>query len=171
MIVGNLFAGPGAGKSTLAAATFAELKLRGRNVELVTEYAKDLTWEGRHSTLSNQVYVFGKQLHRMERLRGKVEAVITDSPLILSLIYKPNDYPLSFDQLVLDMNDRFENVNFFVERCKAYNPAGRNQTESEAKQIDGEVRDFLDTKGIDYTPLPGHWEAVPWIADEIERRL
>jgi adenylylsulfate kinase-like enzyme len=38
----NLFGGPGTGKSTLAAALFTDLKMKGINAELVTEFAKDL---------------------------------------------------------------------------------------------------------------------------------
>lgn len=45
-LVINLFGAPGAGKSTGAAIVFAELKKRGVNAELVTEFAKDKTWEG-----------------------------------------------------------------------------------------------------------------------------
>lgn len=67
MLVVNLFGGPGSGKSTCAAGVFTLLKLSGVNAELVTEYAKDLTWEKRHVTLANQHYIFGKQLQRLKR--------------------------------------------------------------------------------------------------------
>ena len=52
-IVCNFFSGPGAGKSTLAAATFARLKMLNVNCELVTEFAKDKTWEKNFTALSN----------------------------------------------------------------------------------------------------------------------
>ena len=52
-IVCNFFSGPGAGKSTLAAAVFAKLKMLGVNCELVTEFAKDKTWEKNYTALSN----------------------------------------------------------------------------------------------------------------------
>lgn len=45
MLIVNLFGAPGAGKSTLAAYVFAKLKMAGVNAELVTEFAKDKTWE------------------------------------------------------------------------------------------------------------------------------
>ena len=41
MLVVNLTGAPGAGKSTGAAYVFSQLKMRGINCELVTEYAKD----------------------------------------------------------------------------------------------------------------------------------
>lgn len=52
-IVVNLFGQPGAGKSTLAAYTFAKLKMMNVNCELVTEFAKDKTWEKNFTALSN----------------------------------------------------------------------------------------------------------------------
>ena len=55
MICINLTAQPGAGKSTLAAATFAKLKMLGINCELVTEFAKDKVWENNKMALSNQI--------------------------------------------------------------------------------------------------------------------
>ena len=85
----NLFGGPGCGKSTTAAGLFHLMKLNEMNVELVTEYAKDLTWEERFGTLANdQLYVFAKQQKRLQVLKNKVRYVVTDSPLILGLSYK-----------------------------------------------------------------------------------
>lgn len=45
MLVVNLFGTPGAGKSTGVAYIFSNLKMRGINAELVTEFAKDMVWE------------------------------------------------------------------------------------------------------------------------------
>lgn len=57
----NIFAGPGAGKSTLAAYFYYKMKMAGVKVELVTEYAKDLTWRKDWETLGNQNLVFNEQ--------------------------------------------------------------------------------------------------------------
>lgn len=84
MKVINLLSGPGAGKSTTAAGLFYQMKLKGINVELITEYAKDMTWEERYNTLSNQLYIFAKQYSRQLRVKNKVDYIVTDSPLLLS---------------------------------------------------------------------------------------
>lgn len=69
MKVINLFAGPGSGKSTTCAGVFSKLKLAGVNCEMALEYAKDKVWEQSFHTLDNQIYIFGKQLHRLWRLK------------------------------------------------------------------------------------------------------
>jgi hypothetical protein len=155
----NLLAGPGSGKSTLAAGLFYRLKMKGLNVELALEYAKDLTWEERFSTLAVQPYVFGKQLHRLTRLLGKVRCIITDSPLILGCYYGKH-YPVSFRQSVVDAFNGFNNHNFFVRRHKEYNPAGRNQTVEQAKEIDVELETMLKHHLVDYTVVDGTEEGL-----------
>lgn len=85
MLVVNLFGVPGAGKSTGAAYVFSMLKMRGINVEYIPEYAKDKVWEDNTEVFKNQAYVFGKQSFRMSRCKDKVDVIVTDSPLLLSL--------------------------------------------------------------------------------------
>lgn len=86
-IIVNLFGEPGAGKSTGAAYVFAVLKMNGIDAELATEFAKDKLWEESKAVFENQSYIFGKQSFRLSRCKGKVEVIVTDSPLPLSIIY------------------------------------------------------------------------------------
>jgi ABC-type oligopeptide transport system ATPase subunit len=159
MKVVNLFAGPGAGKSTTAAGLFHLMKLEGMNVELVTEYAKDMTWEKRHNILTDQLYMFAKQRRRITRLEGSVDFVVTDSPLLLFLVYAPKDYPPSWKQLVLDLWNSYLNVNFYIDRVKRYAKVGRSQTEDEARGIDRVVKGILEEHRVPFTCLPGDAEA------------
>ena len=55
MIVVNLFAGPGSGKSTTCAGVFSKLKLIGINCEMALEYAKDKVWENSLDVLNDQI--------------------------------------------------------------------------------------------------------------------
>lgn len=159
----NFFAGPGAGKSTSATGVFSALKQKNIYCEYVSEYAKDVTWEGTHKLLDNQLHIFSEQFRRQWRLQKKVDLIITDSPLLLSMIYfnyyqnhaesnwkYSKQFATHFENLVLASFDEFENINFYIERDKPYVQVGRNQTVDEAKNIDNDVKDFLDNQGISY---------------------
>lgn len=143
-IVVNLFAGPGAGKSTTAAYVFAMLKSRGVNCELAREYAKDVVWEGREHLLDNQAYIFAKQLKLLRDLDGRVDVIITDSPLMLAILYNRISHaePPSFERYVQDIHARYDNFNVYVERVKPYHTAGRVQTELEARELDAAAREL-----------------------------
>lgn len=144
MIVINLFAGPGAGKSTTAAGIFYKMKMAGVNCEYVHEEAKEFTWEKRHMTLGCQPYIFAKQMRNIWRLQGQVDIAITDSPILLSHIYvKDGEWPDSFFSAITDIFNQFTNVNFFLRRKKTYNPVGRNQTFEESLEIDQKILDLL----------------------------
>jgi len=138
----NIYGGPGVGKSTLASGIFYKLKSHGVSVEYVTEYAKDKVWADHHNVLDDQLYIFAKQHRKQLILDGKVKIVVTDSPLLFSIVYA--DISDAFKQLVIERNDSFFNLNLFLPRTVPYNPDGRIQTEDEAKQVDTKVKEVLD---------------------------
>lgn len=162
----NLFAGPGAGKSTTAAGVFYKLKSAGVDCEYIQEFAKDMTWEERHLALNNQPYIFGKQYHRMCRVGDKVDVIVTDSPLLLSLYYNRGALK-SLDALVRECSHRFFSLDFFIERMKKYNPNGRNQTEEQAKAIDADLKHMLLREGRHVTTVPGNDSGVERIANVV----
>lgn len=138
MKVINLFGGPGCGKSTTAAGLFYKMKHEGMRVELVTEYAKDIVWADRHRELDDQLYITGKQHHRLFHLKRKVDYCITDSPLLLALVYN-RTMPQSFAPFVKDVFHMYENYAIVLNRTKPYMLFGRSQTEDEAKALDHEI--------------------------------
>jgi nicotinamide riboside kinase len=83
----SLFGGAGSGKTTMAARLFADLKMLGWDVEHIQEYIKARAYEKRFPTSFDQVYVFGNQLHREDRLLHHVNLVVTDSPVLMNLAY------------------------------------------------------------------------------------
>lgn len=150
----GLYGGPGTGKSTTAALVFGALKQLGRNVEFVPEYAKDLTWERAHGKLAFQPYVIGKQMWRLERLRGQVDAIITDTSTLLGLMYA-TEVPNEFRDWVVADYKAHPTYNVFLSRdeLRPYNPAGRSQTRSEAEGFDLRIKDLLDDLSIPYDVL------------------
>lgn len=141
-LVVNLFGGPGTGKSTTAAGVFRSLKLRGINAELALEYAKDKVWEGNEATLENQLYVFGHQHRRVQRLLGKVPVVVTDSPILLSLVYYKGGNPYFMDMVRYEHHQMWT-LDVMLERVKPYETAGRLQDEAGARALDVEIRGML----------------------------
>lgn len=138
-----LYAGPGAGKSTTAAGLFHLMKIKHMSVELVTEFAKDVIWDNNYDLLKDQLFIFANQNRKLERLINKVEYIITDSPLLLTLIYMSDDYPKSFRLFVLDIIGRYHNINIFINRVKPYIQTGRVQTKEQAEEIDEKIKSIL----------------------------
>jgi hypothetical protein len=134
----NLYAAPGVGKSTLAAGLFNLLKQLGYSVELVTEYAKDLTWEERRHALTNQLYILAKQDAKLRRLEGQVEWCITDSPLPLGMAYMSPEYEQFVPAAIWGAFRRYQNYHVLLKRNpdRPYVQAGRNQTEAESMRLD-----------------------------------
>lgn len=167
-IVINLFGPPGSGKSTGAAFIFSELKQMGINAELVTEFAKDKTWEENTMALSCQEYVFGKQSYRLARCREDVDVIVTDSPLPLSIIYNENPaLGEHFNKVVLNIFNTYENFNYYVQRVKPYNPKGRSQTEAESDALGQPIKDLLNTSNIRHRIIEGNKEGYSKVINQI----
>ncbi len=154
MKVINLFGGPGSGKSTIAAGLFYNMKLQHQSVDLVTEYAKELVWEGRLADmLDKQEDIFVEQQSRIRRLRNNVDYAIVDSPLLLSYIYpKMNELQRGVDKwpalteflnFVSAVNDTYDNINIFLERPESFEANGRDHSLQEAQTIDNVIQDTL----------------------------
>ena len=155
MKVINLYGGPGCGKSTTAAFLFGYMKLRGYNIELVTEYAKDLVWDNRlEDMLDQQEYIFAKQNHRLHRLRGKVDYVVTDSPLLLSTIYPSAvTWPAyhEFCDFVRATDRTYDNINIYLKRLSSevakeeFQEIGRAHSYEQSVDLDNRILDMLES--------------------------
>jgi hypothetical protein len=169
MKVINLYAGPGAGKSTTAAGLFNLMKLRDENVELVTEVAKDFTWQEHWKGLENQLLILGQQDSRLKFLEDKVDYVITDSPLLLSLLYAKGRYASTwFFTATIGAYRAYSNMAFFIRRSKPYSTVGRNQSAEEAREIDQKTRNLLKNLDEHYHETLGDVEAPYRIYDIIK---
>ena len=167
MIVINLWGAPSSGKSTGASYLFSELKLKGYNVELVTEFAKDLTWEENYNALDNQFYVSGCQSYRLSRLKNKVDIVITDSPLPIGIMYLNSQAPKHLKETIMEDFNKYHNINFHIIRDKPYNPIGRNQTETESDKIAQNIKEFLRVNDIQAIAVKGNKQGYKYILNYI----
>lgn len=168
-LVINLIGGPGSGKSTCASGIFYQLKKLGINCELALEFAKDKVWEESIKILDDQLYVFGKQYHKLFRLNGKVDVIITDSPLLISILYNktPSEY---FDKLVVEQYHTFNNLLFFINRAENYQTEGRLQTKDESMALDYMMKHILLTNDIEYDEVSCE-NAVDYIVDIVKTKL
>lgn len=149
----NLYGGPAAGKSTSAAYYYYLLKAAGENVELVREYVKDWAWEKRSISTYDQIYFLGKQVRRESMLYGKVDWIVTDSPVMMNLYYAQRyctetlaegvrAATLAFYRQAKD--DGHKHIHVFLKRTKPYISEGRYQTEAEAREIDTGIKQVLN---------------------------
>lgn len=136
----NLHGEPGCGKSTLAALIYAMMKMRGMGVELVREYIKSWAWEGRPVRGSDELYIFTKQERAESLLYGKVDWIITDRPLALSIVYDrlyrgnmESAYRKAMEEQQARYNVKY--IDLMVKSKHPYVSAGRYHTEDEAREI------------------------------------
>ena len=173
-VVINIIGGPGIGKTTVASELFAMLKKLNYEVENVNEFAKELVWEGRDNTFKDRLYMHAEQNHRLMQMNGKLDFIITDSPLVLTSIY--NDFYLK-DQQTKEYNDMIHNVvettwnyynnkTYLIVRDTAYQSVGRRENEEEASIIDRKVREYLISHNIKYEVINVN-EAAQIIYEEI----
>ncbi len=148
----NLFGGSGVGKSTVAALLFANMKMRGLHVELVREYVKLWAWSGKQVRPSDQIYLLGKQSAYESLLYGKVDYIVTDSPVILAGAYAEwhsgdeGRYVTEAAKAYYGVSSSTHEVryaNYVLNRDGQFDPRGRYETEQEAKHFDEFLREYL----------------------------
>ena len=121
MLIINLWGGPGAGKTTIAAELFVCLRKHTRaNVELTGEFATDLCFERAKDNLKDQIYLLGNQWHRLWRLdKTGVDVAISDSPIGIGIPYLRKNKPAYYEQyvaLVKALYEEYLTTNIMVER-------------------------------------------------------
>lgn len=150
LTVVNFFGAPSAGKTTARSGLFHELKKKWIRAEEIKEYAKELCQAGCQHMLAYQNHVFSTQELRQRVLIGSSDIAVTDAPLLLSAFYAPEDYPLSFKQLVFDHYNAYQNINIYVERSHEYQIHDRVQTPEESEVVNDALLDFLTDNGVPF---------------------
>lgn len=155
----NLFGGSGIGKSTTAAHLFAEMKYRGLHCELVREYVKSWAWENKPIGPFDQMYLLGKQSKYESILYGKVDYIVTDSPLLMCPIYeryysgKDCVGPAAVNFLEDAKSKGVHHLNFLLKRFAEFDTRGRFETAEQAQAVDVAVKNYLEQNNIDFHEL------------------
>jgi hypothetical protein len=159
----NLFAGPGTGKTSIAAGVLYELKKRHISCDAPYEFPKVLAWDDNQSAIKDQLYVLANQHRGIVQSFGKVEYIVMDSPILLSLIYKNyyngTEYPSSlytefFDKMVLGIHSQYENLNIVLKRgMGVFNKTERYQDLGQSIELDYMIVTTLDKNEIPYIEL------------------
>lgn len=113
--------------------------------------------------------MFGKQYHRVWRLNHKVQVIISDSPLILSIHYAKFESNY-FENFVIEQFNKFNNITYFIERDTEYNENGRVHSLDAAMKADQELKDILNKHDIKYSTVKTT-EATDIITDQILQKL
>ena len=156
----NLFGGPGVGKSSIAAGITYKLKKNHIDCDQPYEFPKLLAWDENHSAIQDQLYVLANQHRGIVKSYGKVDYIVLDSPILLSLTYrnyyKGTDYPSNlygetFDTMVLDIFNQYDNINIVLERADGkHNDDERYQNLEESKELDKVIMNSLIDNNIPY---------------------
>lgn len=152
-IVINGYGGPGAGKSTACMEITAELKKAGYRAEYVQEYAKELVYENNMEMLDgsaeHQFEILKEQTKRVDRLFGKTDFIVTDSPVMLNAIYNKELTP-EYEALIYEMQGAYIDFSFFMERNTAdFEKEGRIHNLNESIEKDSEIKQMLQKNEID----------------------
>lgn len=175
----NAYAGAGAGKTTSCMDICAGLKKAGYSAEYIQEYAKELVYDGSNlldGTAEHQYEILKEQLKRQDRFMGKVDFIVTDSPILLNGMYNKELTP-EYSDMLKQLHDQYEtagakNFNFFVTRDMNpdhFEKEGRIHTFEESKKIDQDVKDMLK-ENVGYFGSYGHDTVSKVITNAIRTR-
>ena len=158
-IVINAFAGPGAGKTTSCLEVAEKLKKQGFVTEYVQEYAKELVYDNNLIMLDghyeHQFAILNEQMKRINRLYGKVDFIVTDSPILLNNTYlnedKNTEVYSAYSDSVNKLYGLYNNFNYFVERdTSVFEKEGRIHNLEQSIAIDNELKNMLHNNQIDF---------------------
>lgn len=155
MKVINFFGAPGVGKTTNALLLTAKLKQLGIDTEISLEFVKDYIFTNNEDMIAFQNHIFSEQERKLRVFAksNEVEFAVADSPLLLSSYYAPKDYAIYFKDLVFEIFNTYDNINFFVNRNHDYSHQGRKHDEDESIFINKNIKAYLINNNIPFIEI------------------
>ena len=154
-LVINAFGGPGAGKTVACMDICQQLKKLGYNAEYVSEVAKDYVYAEDFDKLDgtevHQFEILQEQMKRVDTKIGKVDFVVTDSPILLNGIYN-KELTEEYSAGLLALHNQYQNFVFVVNRDVSQNfqQEGRIHNLEESQKKDCEITELLNNNKIYY---------------------
>lgn len=169
-LVVSIYGGPGTGKSTFRARLFTELKYKGIQCNEAPEYAQDKVVEESFRTLDNQIYIFGKQHHRIYRQMQKFDVVITDSPLLNTVMYDSAGNK-ELQALAISEHNKMNSLDILLVREHEYQQIGRYQSKEEAEKLDRVIENILKDNNVVYTKISSSPQNAEKLAEDIVKQI
>lgn len=139
----NLFGAPKSGKTTLMASIFSVLKLMDMNCEMAPDFPKEILFEKRFSILENQLYILAKQEKRISELYAHSDVVVTDCPLLHSIVYNNVTYK-KLHPIIYELHDKYNNINILIKRTRNISYGSfKIKTIEEIIQIESDIEKML----------------------------
>ena len=126
--------------------------------------------------MKNQVYLLGKQYHRIKNALDVNDILIVDSPILLSYIY------FKFNNLDKEINDKIfkdftfelnrslqcKNVNILLTRdVSSYQNCGRIHTFNESEIIQNSILDMLNDNNMNYFKIKNEFKHLNNVIESI----
>ena len=97
--------------------------------------------------MNDQIYLFGEQWHRTFRMLGKVDFIVTDSPLLMNIVYnrvKDED----FDKFIYSRIHKLKSLDFFINRSDVFSEVGRIHNLEQSKEVDKTIKELAKNNDI-----------------------
>lgn len=138
-------------------------------------------YEEKLVTVADQVYVLAKHWHKIFCLANKVDYIISDSPLLLSIIYKELQSKMDnissdiFASFILELIRQHEHYSFLIKRSSSikYEDSKRWQNEEESNNIQESIKCLLDSNKVQYDVIQNDYgiNALNDMCVEILKRI
>ena len=173
-IIINLYAGAGAGKSTLAALLYGNMKTKEifSGVEMVQEFVKPYILSGQEQILLDQHFVTDGQISLMKPYIGNVPLLVTDSPLELGGVYADSFVQGEIREKIENFLSGTYDINIFVERVgSSYEQFGRVGSLQDSIEKDKEIKGMLIEEGKEFISYNREKETLADLMFEINSQI
>lgn len=120
--------------------------------------------------MDDQPHVTGEQCRRLSVYIDNVDIVVTDSPILLGLIYSKPHHLEETKRIISTISNRVEDVNFFIERMgHEFDPRGRMGNLDDALQKDQEIKEMLMSSGTPFHVIQNQFDIASVIAKISEK--